>query len=81
MFSLSRNNNNIKTTYNNNNNINNNINISIPNSSSYDKNLENIGKTREYCFHGINFNPNKPTPNNSWKERLEKRINESLILK
>ena len=48
----------------------------ISKSSSYDKNLENFYVAREYSLEGNNFNPNKITPIDSWKMRLEKRIKE-----
>ena len=51
----------------------------ISKSSSYDKDLETIFINREYSLHSNNFNPNKTSPNDLWKMRLEKRIKESIL--
>ena len=54
------------------------ITSNIPKNSSYDKDLESLFIKREYSLKGNNFIPNKPIPNDSWKSRLEKRIQESF---
>ena len=54
------------------------ITSNIPKNSSYDKDLETLFIKREYSLNGNNFIPNKPIPNDSWKTRLEKRIQESF---
>jgi len=52
--------------------------ISIPKSNSYDKEINAEKFTVEYGLQCGNFNPNKMSPPDPWKSRLEQRLKELL---
>ena len=53
--------------------------ISIPKSSSYNKELAEENKTEEYSLNCSMFNPGKMSPPDPWRSRLHNRLKATKI--